>query len=120
MRIYGFYNCEGSYPNLLLPIFEEDKSYYYQLIRDNQFVKLLPIDVANLDSRHMFVNTSPCKADPEIIKYAFATRDRDIYYSDKVEMQKTVKDNLPFADTDSLSYSRLSAFAYSSSEDPAQ
>lgn len=118
MRIYGFYNQEGVYPNLLRPIYEEDGTKYTQVIENDEVQYYSPIDTSEFNQEHMYYNTSTNNINPNNIIYAFMTKGKTLYCSDKHHMQKTVRDNLTFVDDDSPVYDSLRAFAYA--QDSAQ
>ena len=111
MRIYGFYNREGVYPNLLTPIYENCGDMYTQIIRGEEVLYYQSIDIRGLDQDHLYHNTSTNLADPNKPLYAFMTSSRMFYLGDRKTMQKTVQDNLPFVPLDSPVYESLQTFA---------
>lgn len=94
MKLVGFYNEDGVYPNLLSPVFEMDKHPFIQQINDTE-IRYCPFEKSS-SSQDYFSSHSYKEYDEDQAYYAFSTLNRNILFGDKEYIQQVAKHNLFF------------------------
>lgn len=94
MKIIGFYNEDGVYPNLLTPVFQIGNQPFVQTIRDEN-ISYFPFS-ENTSTQNYFSSRSYKEYDENQAYYAFSTLNRNVLFGDKEYIQDVARKNLFF------------------------